>query len=263
MTAQQLKKQNPILLSEASLRTVQRVLKRDLNFKCCVAKKKPILTKRQIKNRLTFAKDKVHWPLAKFKKTLWSDEATFTVTGNRGGKVYRRPGSDPYDPKFTCGTTKFPDKIMVWGCFSYYGLGKLIVLPKNETVNKEKYLELLSDHLDDCFKMCRVPYATGTFMQDGASCHTANIIKDYFDFVQIDYIKQWPGNSPDLNPIENLWAIMKGELREKDTSSIPKLEAAVRDVWNNIQSTTLQNLVLSVPDRLQDVIARKGKITSY
>ena len=53
------------------------------------------------------------------------------------------------------------------------------------------------------------------------------------------------------------------ELKEKDTSSIPKLEAAVRDVWNNIQSTTLQNLVLSVPDRLQDVIARKGKITSY
>ena len=37
---------------------------------------------------------------------------------------------------------------MVWGCFSYHGIGKLIVLPENEIVNKESYLELLSDHFD-------------------------------------------------------------------------------------------------------------------
>ena len=45
---------------------------------------------------------------------------------------------------------------MVWGCFSYHGVGKLIVLPNNETVNKESYVELLSDHLDIFYKMCRV-----------------------------------------------------------------------------------------------------------
>ena len=46
------------------------------------------------------------------------------------------------------GTTKITDDSMIWGCFSYHGIGKLIVLPKNETVNKESYLELLSDHFD-------------------------------------------------------------------------------------------------------------------
>ena len=142
-------------------------------------------------------------------------------------------------------------------------MGKLIVLPKNETVNKETYLELLNDHLDECFNMCRITYSTGTFMQDGASCHTAKIIKEWFEFVNIDYIQDWPGNSPDLNPIENLWAIMKMRLKERDTSSVPKLEAAVRDIWNNLEKSTLENLALSVTDRFTEVVERKGRPTKY
>ena len=100
-------------------------------------------------------------------------------------------------------------------------------------------------------------------MQDGASCHTAKVIKEWFEFVNIDYIKNWPGNSPDLNPIENLWAIIKSKLKGRDTSSVPKLEAAVRDIWNNLDKSTLQNLALSVPDRFKEVIARKGRPTKY
>ena len=135
--------------------------------------------------------------------------------------MYRRPGSDPCDPKFTCKTVKFPDKVMVWGAFSYYGVGELIVLPKNETMNKERYLELIADHLYICFEKCKINPDNGIFMQDGASCHTANIIKDYLAFVGIDYIKDYPGNSPNISPIENLWAIMKA--KPKDTSTVPKL----------------------------------------
>ena len=45
---------------------------------------------------------------------------------------------------------------------------------------------------------------SGIFQQDGASCHTANIVKAWLDFVNVDYIKDWLGNSPDLNPIKSL-----------------------------------------------------------
>ena len=211
----QLKEQKPVVLENVSLRTVQRILKRDLHYKWRCAWKKPIQTRCQIKNRVKFGKKNKYWTPAKCKKVLWSDESTFTVTGNRIGKIRRGPGSDVLNPKYLCGTAKHPDKIMVWGCLSYHGMGKLIMLPKNETVNKETYLELLNDHLDECFNMCRISYSTGTFMQDGASCHIAKIIKEWFEFVNIDYIQDWPGNSTDLNPIENLWAIMKMRLKER------------------------------------------------
>ena len=68
------------------------------------------------------------------------DECNITITGNITGKIKQRHCHDPINQKYLCGTTKFPDKIMVWGYFSYHGLGKLIMLPNNETVNKESYL---------------------------------------------------------------------------------------------------------------------------
>lgn len=73
-----------------------------------------------------------------------------------------------------------------------------------------QYLVLLSDHLDDCFECCK----TDVFVQDSVLCHTAKVIKDWFDFVQMDYINDWLGNSPDLNPVENLSLLMKHRLCE-------------------------------------------------
>ena len=119
---------------------------------------------------------------------------------------------------------------MVWGCFIYYGLGKLIILPKNKTVNSASYLDLLKSNLKECYRMCRIQRRGGWFMQDGAPPHTAKIVKAWLAESRIDYFKDWPGNSPDLNPIENLWAIIKYRLRACDTSSIPKLIRAVNQI---------------------------------
>ena len=73
----------------------------------------------------------------------------------------------------------------------------------------------------------------------------------------------WPGNSPDLNPIEHVWAEMKRLLRDRDTSSLPKLEAEIRDIWENLDRSYLKALFDSVPDCLSEVIKNKGKATKY
>ena len=70
---------------------------------------------------------------------IWSDEATFTVTGNRGGKVRMRPDADTIHLEYTDGTVKHPDSVIygvVWDAFGYHRVGKLIALPKNVTVNR-------------------------------------------------------------------------------------------------------------------------------
>ena len=88
-------------------------------------------------------------------------------------------------------------------------------------------------------------------------------LSEYFDFVKINYIEKWPGNSPDLNPIENLWAIFKRELRERDTSTIAKLEAAIYNVWDTIDRKMLRKLAMSLPKRLKEVVRRKGYPLKY
>ena len=88
-----LRKKHPLLLADVSVRTIQNTLRRDLLYKWRCAWKKPIVTRRQMTNRVKFAKEKIDWSTTKWKQVLWSDEATFTVTSNRSGKVRRRPVS--------------------------------------------------------------------------------------------------------------------------------------------------------------------------
>lgn len=219
ITATELKEKNPLLLQTVSVRTIQRRLRDDLCYERRAPRRKPILTEEQKQKRIQFCKKYMKWDREKWKKVLWSDEAPFCVTGNREGKVRLPRGADPYHTKYTQRTVMHPDSVMVWGAFGYYGKGKLVVLPKNLTVNKERYLELLCDHLEDCCDACK----REVFMQDGAHVHTAKLNKEWFEFVPVDYIKDWGGNSPDFNPIENLWGLIKRRLRRRDTATLPKL----------------------------------------
>lgn len=72
-------------------------------------------------------------------------------------------------------------------------------------------------------------------MQDGAPCHTEKDVKQWLPDCEGNFFDDWPGNSPNLNPIENLWALIKRELRGKITSSLSMLEATIRDVWQNFR----------------------------
>ena len=64
---------------------------------------------------------------------------------------------------------------MVWGCFTYHGVGPLVVLPANEKINQYNYLELLCDELPGAFEKTKATW----FMQDGAPCHTAKSVQQW------------------------------------------------------------------------------------
>ena len=75
----------------------------------------------------------------------------------------------------------------------------------------------------------------------------------------------WPGNSPDLNPIENCWAWMKSQLKDCQATSIPQLEEEIMRLWlfRMSDSEYLRNLVMSMPRRLQAVLENGGNANKY
>lgn len=259
LTARKLKERNPQLLSAVSVRSVSRYVRKKLNLPSRRAARKPLLKPKQKLKRIAYARKYSAWPIDNIRSILWSDESTFTVTDTPTGRVRRPRNSDRYDERYTVKTLKHPPSVMVWGAFSYYGVSKLYFLEKGETMNSNTYLNLLINNLPECFVDCNAE----VFMQDGASCHTSKVVMDWLKEYGVDVIEDWPGNSPDLNPIENLWYIVKKNLRELDTSSLPKLKVAIEEVWNNLSTDILHKLVNSVPNRLKEVIRRKGNITKY
>ena len=78
-------------------------------------------------------------------------------------------------------------------------------------------------------------------------------------------VLDWPGNSPDLNPIENLWAIIKLEQRKKDCTSREKMTKAIIDIWFDDSKIKhhCATLVDTMPARIQEVIRKRGGHIHY
>ncbi|MPC76829.1 Transposable element Tc1 transposase [Portunus trituberculatus] len=259
-TARKIKQDNPDVFGEVSVRTVARRIQ-DLGYKRYRPIKKPILSKRNRAKRLAFAKKYITYTDEDWMKVFWSDESNFTVVDGRSGSLYRHRGSDPLDPRYTQGTVKFPGWLMFWGGFTGYGKSELVRVSRQsgECVNAASYLELLCDYLPDAMEKTQA----NLFQQDGATSHTAKCVTNWLKDCCVNFINDWPGQSPDLNPIENLWNSMKRRLQGKNVDSYDKLEREVRSAWNSIPLEECRNLALSMKTRLQEVIKKKGGHTKY
>jgi len=74
---------------------------------------------------------------------------------------------------------------------------------------------------------------------------------------------RWPAQSPDLNPIENLWAIVKRDVAAKKPKNVKELEAAIKESWDSIPVELCQKLALSFIKRRDAVLAAKGLYTRW
>ena len=72
-----------------------------------------------------------------------------------------------------------------------------------------------------------------------------------------------PPQSPDMNPIENLWSYLESRVREREFSSKSQLKEILQEEWGKIPVSLCQKLASSMPRRLQCVIDAKGNNTKY
>ncbi len=119
---------------------------------------------------------------------------------------------------------------MIWAAMSSAGVGPLCLL--KSTVNAAIYQDILEHFmLPSADKLYRD--ANFIFQQDLAPAHTAKGTKSWFNDHGVTVL-DWPANSPDLNPIENLWGIVKRKMRDTRSNNVDDLKAAIKATWASL-----------------------------
>ena len=126
--------------TQISRRTAQRRL-HERNYKKCLKTRKPFVSNVNRRKRLKFAKLYRHWTVDQWKKVVWSDESPFGLRCQNRSNVWRLR-NQRFSTRCLQGTLKHQQKVMVWGCFSWNGVGAFNQI-KGMQLTKERYRQIL------------------------------------------------------------------------------------------------------------------------
>jgi transposase InsO family protein len=159
---------------------------------------------------------------------------------------------------------------MVWGAIWKGGKSPLVIMIRDERAKRKGYSAW---SYQQALLEEEIPIYDGTrrFQQDNARIHTAQSTERFLMEHGIEYI-DWPAHSPDLNPIEHIWKLLKSNIRKMfphlehlKSGKVDKeeLERCIKAAWDAITLDEINNLIDSLPRRIEAVIRAKGWYTKY
>ena len=245
-----------------SSQTICRHLK-EMGMKAVVKKKRPLLSKRHMKERLDFAIAHQDWTVDDWRHVVWSDETKINHLGSDGRKWVWKKAGEGLSDRLVQGTVKFGGgSLMMWGCMTWEGVGMACKI--DGRMDADLYVQILEDELQQSLEYYDKSADDVIFQQDNDPKHTSKKAKTWFQDNGYE-VMIWPAQSPDLNPIEHLWNILKNKLGEhpEPPKGIIELWERVEEEWNKIEAETCQKLIERMPRRIQEVLKAKGGYTTY
>ena len=250
------------LPTPVSRQTVSRALRR-WGLSSVKRKKMHAISSRNKKIRFKWAKDHRHWTSYDWNRVVWSDESKirrFNSDGLRWSWT-RAPGV--LNERSITQTEKYGGGgIVVWGCISKYGVGRICQIVGN--MDATLYVQILSDQLLGSLDQLNLDVGEVIFQQDNDSKHVSKLARKFFSSKDI-HVLDWPPQSPDLNPIENVWAHLKKKVarRPLPARGMTELWEIVQREWAKLTVDYCNSLVESMPSRVKAVIRAKGGWTKY
>ncbi|KAK3542759.1 hypothetical protein QTP70_002767 [Hemibagrus guttatus] len=225
-----------------------------------VPRQKPLLSKKNIKARLSFARKHLDDPQDFWENTLWTDETKIELFGRSVSHYIWRKSNTAFQKKNIIPTVKYGGgSVMVWGCFAASGPGRLAVI--NGTMNSAVYQKILKENVRP--SVCDLKLKrTWVLQQDNDPKHTSKSTSEWLKKNKMKTL-EWPSQSPDLNPIEMLWHDLKKVVHARKPSNVAELQQLYKDEWAKIPPQRCNRLIASYGKRLIAVVAAKGGPTSY
>lgn len=247
---------------EVSDRTVRRTLQ-EAGLKAAEKEKKPKLSAKNIKARLEFAKRHQHWTIEDWKRVIWSDESKINRFCSDGRSRFWKRDGESRQPRHVKQTVKHGGgSVMIWGCMTVHGPGFMCRIV--DKMDQHLYKSILEDDLLKTIEWYDMNAEQVIFQQDNDPKHRAKSVQEWLSEQPFDVL-DWPPQSPDLNPIEHLWAILKRRLNqyERPPSGMIELWERIEAEWNKIDKDDCLKLIESMPNRINAVLKSKGMWTDY
>lgn len=231
-------------------------------------RKKPYLSPLHKKKRLAHSRAELKKKRDP-RKVIWSDEVTFEV-GADGTTIWvtRGPGREEEFKEKNLKPTFKSGRVAVgaWACFCGDELGPIYIIPEGQTMTGRRYKWVLQTLLVPFYKKMERKYGKEVvFMEDNAPWHShTKAVRRYLENKGIRMMPH-PPQSPDLNPIENLWKRIKAKIskRRHRVRNRQEMEIAIREEWVDLEQEFLLKLCDSMPRRYEACRKAKGGATKY
>lgn len=193
---------------------------------------------------------------------LFSDEKIFLGDGFMGQVWVRRPRGEANNPDYQVHKKAHPVQVNVWGCFCGRGLGYIHIF--NEKMDGKLLRKILDKNVIPAAYLYykQHPPEQWYLQHDNDKKFTGQVVQTWLHNHGITCI-DFPPYSPDLNPIEHIWADMARRVEMRPASTMEQLQDVVAEEWERTSLELLTKLIESMPRRLQAVIDAQGGYTSY
>jgi transposase len=249
--------------SDASRWTIRRAILRADHLVHSKLQHKPRLTDMHKNARCEWAancvRNRTDW-----QTVIFSDEKRFCLDGPDGYGYYWHDLRK--EPLTMMSRIQGGGGVMIWSCSGYNGVRFEVVKGK---MNAESYVEVLEQQLLPFVEELGGP--NWIFQQDNAPIHTANETMEcfathhFFEDERHSRLLAWPSLSPDLNPQENVWGVIVRDVYAggRQFNHVRELQEAIAVAFSRIDMTGIQHLIDGMPNRVLQVVARKGSYTHY
>ncbi|KAI6648132.1 hypothetical protein LOD99_11941 [Oopsacas minuta] len=238
----------PRLSSPVSISTLYAQVKRQ-NFVSKRAVRVPALTDLHISKRIAWCKEMKCFD---WSKTFFTDECSVWLDSGRVN-MWIKKGQTVHLPTF-----RHPSKVHLWGGISIMGTTHRRIFTENS--NQVVYISTLRECL---IEEANAKYGDSWVLQeDDSPVHTGRAAKGWkTEFVPLRI--DWPPNSPDLAPIENLWAVLKRRLIVLHPKTVSQLKQAIQDIWATFDPDFLRPFCTSMLKRIRLCLDNAGKKNNY